>query len=120
MDWPRIARAADAAVVAALVGTGQVAVWTADTGALAEDRPVHALLLAVATVPLFVRRSHPLLVLLLVLGASWVQFELGGQAFQPWFAVVLALYAVGAHADRRSAALGAVATAASVLSTDVP
>ena len=120
MDWPRVARAADAAVVAVLAGTGQVAVWTADAGPLAEDRPVHALLLAVATVPLFARRSRPLLVLLLVLGASWVQFELGGSAFQPWFAVLLALYAVGAHADRRSAVVGAAATAASVLSGDVP
>ena len=120
MDWPRVARAADAAVVAALAVSGQVLVWTADAGALAEDRPVHALLLAVATVPLFVRRSRPLLVLLLVLGASWLQFELGGQAFQPWFSVVLALYAVGAHADRRSALVGAVATAALVLSTDIP
>ena len=79
MDWPRVARAADAVVVAALAVSGQVSVWTADSGALAEDRPVHALLLAVATVPLFVRRSRPLLVLLLVLGASWVQFELGGR-----------------------------------------
>ena len=81
---------------------------------------MHALLLAVATVPLFVRRSRPLLVLLLVLGASWVQFELGGQAFQPWFAVVLALYAVGAHAERRAAVVGAVVTAGTVLAGDVP
>jgi signal transduction histidine kinase len=120
MDWPRVARAADAAVVAALAVSAQVAVWTADTGALAEDRPVHALLLAAATVPLFVRRSRPLLVLLLVLGASWVQFELGGQAFQPWFAVLLALYALGAHAQRRGAAVGAAATAVTVLAGDIP
>jgi len=74
MDWPRIARIADNAVVAALAVSAQVLVWTADSGPLAENRPVHALLLAVVTVPLFVRRSRPLLVLLLVLGArprSW-------------------------------------------------
>ena len=120
MDWPRVARAADAAVVAVLAVSGQVVVWTADSGALAENRPVHALLLAVATVPLFVRRSHPLPALLLVLGASWVQFELGGQAFQPWFSVVMALYAVGAHAERRGAVVGAVVTAGTVLAGDVP
>ena len=120
MDWPRVARAADTAVVAALAVSGQVVVWTADSGALAEDRPVHALLLAVATVPLFVRRSRPLLVLLLVLGSSWVQFELGGEAFQPWFAVVLALYAVAAHAERRVAVVGAAVTAAIVLAGDIP
>ena len=55
-----------------------------------------------------------------MLVASWLQFELGGQAFQPWFAVLMALYAVAAHADRRSAAVGAVATAALVLSGDIP
>jgi signal transduction histidine kinase len=120
MDWPRVARAADTAVVTALAVSGQMVVWTADSGPLAEDRPVHALLLAVATVPLFVRRSRPLLVLLLVLGASWVQFELGGEAFQPWFSVVLALYAVGAHAERRGAVVGAVVTAGTVLAGDVP
>jgi signal transduction histidine kinase len=120
MDWPRVARAADTAVVAALAVSGQVVVWTADTGALADDRPVHALLLAVATVPLFVRRSRPLLVLLLVLGATWVQFELGGEAFQPWFAVLLALYAVAAHAERRVAVVGAAVTAVTVLSGDIP
>jgi signal transduction histidine kinase len=120
MDWPRVARAADAAVVAGLAVSGQVVVWTADSGALAEDRPVHALLLAVATVPLFVRRSHPLAVLLLVVGASWLQFELGGQAFQPWFSLVLAVYAVGAHAERRGAVVGAVVTAGMMLATDVP
>jgi signal transduction histidine kinase len=120
MEWARIARIAGDVVVAALVVTAQLSVWTADSGALAEDRPVHALLLAVATVPLVVRRSRPLLVLLLVLGASWVQFELGGQAFQPWFAALMALYAVAAHADRRTAALGAVGTAAVVLAGDIP
>jgi signal transduction histidine kinase len=120
MEWPRIARVTGDVVAAGLVVSGQVSVWTADSGALAGDRPVHALLLAVATVPLFVRRSRPLLVLLLVLGASWMQFELGGQAFQPWFAALMALYAVAAHADRRAAAAGAIATAAAVLSGDVP
>ena len=112
MDWPRIARFADAALVTALVVTAQIAVWTADAGALAADRPVHALMLAVVTVPLYVRRYRPLAVLLLVLGATWMQYELGGSTFQPWFAVLLSLYALGAHADRRSLLAGAGATAA--------
>ena len=66
------------------------------------------------------RRQRPLLVLLLVLGASWLQFQLGGEAFQPWFALVLALYAVGAHADLRAAVTGALVTAGAVLSGDIP
>ena len=61
MEWPKVARVADLVVVTALVVSGQVSVWTADTGALAADRPAHAVLLAVATVPLYVRRQRPLL-----------------------------------------------------------
>src|SRR4051794_36200805 len=120
MDWPRIARIADLVVVTALVVSGQLTVWTADAGPLTADRPVHALLLAAITVPLYVRRSHPFAVLLLVVGAAFVQFQLGGQAFQPWFAVLLGLYAVAAHAGLREALVGAAATAAMVLTVDVP
>jgi signal transduction histidine kinase len=120
MEWPRAARIAGDVVVAVLVVAGQISVWTADSGALADDRPVHALLLAVATVPLLVRRQRPLLVLLLVLGATWVQFELGGEAFAPWFAVLMALYAVGSHGNRRAAVTGAVVTAVVVLAGDIP
>ncbi|HLM04456.1 MAG TPA: sensor histidine kinase [Blastococcus sp.] len=120
MEWPKVARVTGDVVAAALVVSGQISVWTADSGALAANRPAHAVLLGVATVPLFLRRQRPLLVLLLALGASWLQYELGGEAFQPWFAVVMALYAVGAHADRRAAVTGAVATAAVVLAGDIP
>ena len=115
-----MARAADLVVVTALAVSGQVSVWTADSGALADDRPAHAVLIAVATVPLYVRRQRPLLVLLLVLGASWLQYELGGDAFEPWFSLVLALYAVGAYADRRAAVTGALVTAGVVLYGDIP
>jgi signal transduction histidine kinase len=120
MQWPKVARAADLVVVTALVVSGQISVWTADTGALAADRPAHAVLLAVATVPLYVRRRRPLLVLLLVVGASWLQYELGGDAFEPWFGLVLALYAVGAYADRWAAVTGALVTAGAVLYGDIP
>jgi signal transduction histidine kinase len=120
MNWPRVARATGTALVVVLVVSGQVSVWTADSGAFAQNRPVHALLLAVATAPLFVRRQRPLLVLLLALGASWLQFELGGQAFQPWFAVVMALYAVAAYSALRAAVAGAAATAVVVLAGDIP
>jgi signal transduction histidine kinase len=120
MDWPRAARVADAVVVTALVVSGQLSVWTADTAAIAADRPVHALLLAAITVPLYVRRARPLPVLLVVLGATWVQYELAGAVFQPWFAVLLGLYAVAAHGGRGEALVGAAATAVQVLAVDVP
>lgn len=120
MDWPRLARAADAVVVAVLVAWGQLAVWTADPGALAPDRPLHALLAAVATVPLFFRRSRPLPALLLVLGAGWLHDELGGTSGILWFGLCLALYSLGAHADRWSLVAGSVVAAGAVLTYDVP
>ena len=120
MDWPRAARVADAVVVTALVVSGQLSAWTSDAAAIAADRPVHALLLAAITVPLYVRRLWPLPVLLLVLGATWMQFQLAGEVYQPWFAVLLALYAVAAHGGRREALVGAAATAVQVLAVDVP
>jgi signal transduction histidine kinase len=120
MDWARSARAADALVVAVLAVWGQVSVWTADVPDVAADRPVHALLALVATVPLFVRRYRPLLALLLVFGAGWLHDQLGGTSGLLWFGLCLALYALGAHADRWSVAAGSVLVAAGILTYDVP
>jgi signal transduction histidine kinase len=120
MDWPRFARTADAVVVSLLAGWGQVVVWTADQGALADDRAVHALLVAVATGPLFVRRHQPLLALLLVFGAGWLHDELGGTSGILWFGLCLAMYALGAHGDRWSVVTGSAVVAAGILSFDVP
>jgi signal transduction histidine kinase len=120
MDWPRLARIADAAVVAALTVWAQVEVWTADTGDLVGDRTVTAVLAAAATVPLFVRRYRPLSVLLLVFAAGWVHGALGGTSGILWFSVCLGLYALGAHAERWAIAVGAAVVAAGVLYVDVP
>jgi signal transduction histidine kinase len=120
MDWPRIARIADAVVVAALTVWAQFEVWTADAGDLAGDRVVTAVLAAAATVPLFVRRYRPLPVLLLVFVAGWVHGELGASSGVLWFSVCLGLYALGAHADRWAIAVGSAVVAAGVLYVDVP
>ena len=120
MEWSRFARAADAAVVGVLAVYGQASVWAADAGPLAEDRPVHALLVAVATLPLLVRRHRPLLALLLVLGAGWLHDELGGTSGVLWFGLCLALYALGAHATPRSVVAGLAMVLAVVLWIDVP
>ncbi|MGY2082837.1 sensor histidine kinase [Blastococcus sp. SYSU DS0539] len=120
MDWARSARAADALVVAVLAVWGQASVWTTDVPAVAADRPVHAVLALLATAPLFVRRYRPLAVLLLVLGAGWLHDQLGGTSGLLWFGLCLALYALGAHADRWSVVAGSVAVAGAVLGYDVP
>ena len=120
MDWPRFARLADAVVVAVLALWGQGSVWTADAGALAGDRSVQSVLVAVATVPLFFRRSRPLPALLLVLAAGWLHDELGGTSGVLWFGLCLALYSLGAHGDLWSSIAGSAVAAAVVLAYDVP
>ncbi|CCG02006.1 sensor histidine kinase [Blastococcus saxobsidens] len=120
MYWPRSARAADAVVVAVLAVWGQASVWVTDVPAVAADRPVHALLAFVATAPLFVRRYRPLLALLLVFGAGWLHDQLGGTSGLLWFGLCLALYALGAHADRWPAIAGSVVVAVGILTYDVP
>ena len=120
MDWPRSARAADAVVVAVLVVWSQLWVWTVAAPDIAGGRPVHAVLLAVATVPLFVRRHRPLLALLLVFGAAWVHDQLGGTSGPLFFGICLGLYGLGAHGTLRAVGLGSVVIAAGVLAIDVP
>jgi len=117
MRWSRVAQGADALVVLLLVVSGQVQAWTGDfdTG-----RTVHAVLVAAATAPLLVRRRHPMPVLAVVAVAAWLQYRLGAGLPQPFFALVLATYSVGARATRRTALVGLATTMALVLATDVP
>ena len=120
MDWPRVARAADAVVVAVLVVWAQIWVWAVAAPDIAGGRPVHSVLLAAATVPLFVRRYRPLLALLLLFGAAWVHYELGGTSGPLFFGICLGLYALGAHGSRRSVVAGSAVIAVGVLAIDVP
>ncbi len=120
MSLSRAARIADVVVVVLLAGSAQIQVWTRDPSAWESGPAVNAALAAVATVPLLVRRRHPLLVLSVVVVAGWLQYELDGDLGQPFFALVLALYSVAAHANRMQALLGAGAAAAALLSSDLP
>lgn len=116
----QVATVTDRAVVGLLAVSSQATVWFSDGTGWQGGRAVHAVLLAVTTVPLLLRRRWPLPIVLLVTGAAWVQYELGGGTFQPWFAWLLSLYAVAAHAPMRLAIAGAAATAAAVLAIDIP
>jgi signal transduction histidine kinase len=69
--------------------------------------------------PVLFRGRFPLGVLLVILVASAVQYAYGGNAFQPFFAFVLALYAVGAHCELRRAVLGGVVGAVAVVAVDL-
>jgi signal transduction histidine kinase len=118
MSRHRVARIADLVLVGLLVASAQVLVWTSE--AWEGGRAVHAVLLALVTAPLAARHRRPLAVLLVVGLATWFQYQLGGDAPHPWFALLLAVYAVAADATRRTALAGAALAAVLLLSVDVP
>ena len=120
MSLSRAARIADVLVVVLLAGSAQLQVWTRDASAWQSGPAVNAALAAVATLPLLVRRRHALLVLSVVVVAGWLQYEVDGDLGQPFFALVLGLYSVAAHANRMQALLGAGAAAAVLLWSDLP
>ncbi len=120
MDRASAVKVVDVLVVLLLAASGVAQVWAAAPHALQGGPPVHSALVLLITLPLLVRRRQPLLVCLTVWGASWLQYELGGGLGQPFFAGVLALYAVGAHAGYPETLLGAAAAGASILVIDVP
>ena len=120
MSLSRVARIADVVIVAVLVVSAQIQLWSESVSGLEGGTAVHSILAALITVPLFLRRRQPLLVVAAIALGSWLQFELGGGLFQPWFAGVLALYSVAAHGRFMHAVIGGGFVAASVFAVDIP
>ena len=118
MQWPGWGRAAYVAVLAVLVVSAQVQVWVGPSDA-AGGRLLEAALAAGCTLPLLLRR-WPLPVLLVVVGCGSGLMLVGSQLGQPWFALLLALYAVGNRASTAAATVGGVVVAGAVLWSDVP
>jgi signal transduction histidine kinase len=119
MGLARLARVADVVVVVLLALSAQAQIWAGDPSAWPSGRGVNAVLAALVTVPLLVRRRHPLPVLCVVVIAARLQFERDAGLGQGWFALVLALYSVCVYGSRREALLGAAVGAASLLAADV-
>ena len=116
MDWPRASRAALVLLVLFLFVTVQVQVWSSD-----DPQPVlHAALAATYTLPLLAARRRPLAVALVVVGAAFADHWLDGHGGQAWFAILLAVYALGRYADSRASAIGMAAVVAGVLAVDLP
>jgi signal transduction histidine kinase len=113
-------RAADAVVVTVLTATALVQVWSTPAAGWIGGRAVHTVLVLAFTVPLLARRRHALLVLVVVVAASWLQYELGAGLGQPFFALLLALYAVGAHSGYPRTFAGPLAIALIIVALDVP
>lgn len=120
MTRDRLILALEALVVLFLAGSGVLQVHTTDVDQWQGGREVHDLLVLAFTLPLLVRRRHPVTVLLVVFGAAWLQLELGGGLQQPFFAWLIALYAVGAHASAPATYAGPSVVAALALGTDLP
>ncbi len=119
MTWQGWARTAFVVVVGTLVVTGQVQVW-ASAQAWEGGRWVHALLATTVAVPLLLARRFPFIVLLVILASATVHYWLGGSLGQPWFALVLAVFAMGARGSLGASVVGMLAVAVAILSIDVP
>jgi len=120
MNRGRLLLLLDVIVVAALALTALAQVWQAPESDWEGGHAVHSVLVAAFTLPLLVRRRFAAAVFVTVLAAAWVQFELGGDLGQPFFAAVIALYSVGAHAAAPATFLGPAAIALQVALVDVP
>ena len=120
VTWPRLARAALVGTVVVLFVSAQAQIWTAPPAYEIGGRPLNALVAATFTLPLIVARVWPLPVLLVVVGAAVVNGISDSDLGQPWFAVLLAVYALGAHASAGAAGLGMGAVAGGILAYDIP
>lgn len=120
MPHPRRWLLIDLVVVATLAVTAVAQLWASSPAGLVGGPTVHTVLAISCTLPLLLRRRYAGAVLVTVVVAAWVQFELGGGLGQPFFAVIIALYAVGAHASRPVTYLGPAAVVLLVLLADIP
>ncbi len=115
----RVARWAEWIIVSLLIGSALYEILLSQGGGWPGSPVASSALAAAIILPVLLRRRFPLAVLLVVLTASAVQYAYAGDAFQPWFAFVLAFYAVAAHSERRRAVLGGIIGALAVGAVDI-
>ena len=116
MNWPALAHRAFLSLVAVLFVSGQVQVWwTGDPRDL-----VHAVTVVLLTAPLPWARRWPLPVLLVVLVGVTLEQATDAGLGQAWFAVLLAVYALGSWATARASAIGMSMVALGTLAVDLP
>jgi signal transduction histidine kinase len=116
MNWPPLARWSFLGLVALLFVTGQVQVWwTRDSLDV-----LHAVAVALLTVPLVWARRWPLPVLLVLLVGVTLDQMSGAGLPQAWFGVLLAVYALGSWARSRESAVGMTLVGIGVLTVDIP
>ena len=115
-----MARAALLLTVAGLFVSAQVQIWTGPSTYDVGGRPLNAVVAALFTLPVLLARRYPLSVLLTVLVAITADHQLGGNLGQPWFAMLLGVFALGAYGSAWGSGVGLFMLAGLVLSVDVP
>ncbi len=120
MPRARLQLLVDVVVVLTLAVTAVVQLWVSPPAGLVGGAEVHTVLAAAFTVPLLVRHRFAVAVLVTVVASAWLQFELGGGLGQPFFAVLLALYAVGAHVSHPFTLVGPAAVVLLAVVADIP
>ena len=113
-------RAALVGTVVVLFVSAQAQIWTAPPAYEIGGRPLNAIVATAFTLPILLARAWPLPVLLVVVGGVAVNGLSESDLGQPWFAVLLAIYALGAHASPGAAGLGMGAVAGVILAYDIP
>ena len=110
----------DVVVVLTLAVTAIAQLWVSPPAGLVGGASVHTVLAAAFSLPLLVRRKFAVAVFVTVVASAWLQFELGGGLGQPFFAVIIALYAVGAHGSRPFTFVGPAAVVLQAIVADIP
>jgi signal transduction histidine kinase len=116
MEWQMTARWAFLSLVVLLFVSGQIQVWWTP-----ERSDVWAAAAVVlVTAPLPWARRWPLPALLVVLAGTLLERYTDAGLGQIWFAVLLAVYALGSWASARSSAVGMSIVALGTLAIDIP
>jgi signal transduction histidine kinase len=116
MGWQVTARRAFLGVVALLFVSGQLQVWWTPEPS---DLTAAAAVLMI-TVPLPWARRWPLPALLVVLVGALLEYYSDAGLGQTWFAILLAVYALGSWGSSKSSAVGMSVVALGTLAIDIP
>ena len=120
MPRARLQLLVDVVVVLTLAVTAVVQLWVSPPPGLVGGTEVHTVLAGAFTLPLFVRRRFAVVVFVTVVASAWLQLELGGGLGQSFFAVIIALYAVGAHGSWPSTFVGPASVVLLATLVDIP